>query len=407
MLSLINKAKWLLGGNILFAFSQWSMLIFFGHFSSPVQLGYYSYALAVTAPIFMLFNLQLRPLMVADLNHKNKFRFSQYFLLRLITTSLAIGACLFFIEWSNSFAVAVVSLVVFIKASESLSDIIYAYYNARKETTFISKSLTIKSFLVILLSFIILYTTKNIIYSLIVTLIGYVVVLVFLDFKKIKEYLKPLNFFDKNLKEIIVTGMPLGITVMLISLQTNIPRYFLEHYLNIELVGAFTIFYYFLIVGGIIINSVCQYLSPYFSEFYKLSKMEDLKRVIIQAALIAFTLGLVGLIVSLPLHQFIIKIIYGIDYVQYSYLLPYMMIAGVFTYLSVVTGYLMTSLELLKIQIPIFLSLVFLTLLYSYLLIPSYGLLGAVYTTILAAFSQFIISSFIVYKKIKGLIPNV
>ena len=137
MWSLLNKAKWLLSGNILFAFSQWLMLIMFTHFSNPIQLGYYSYALAITAPIFMLSNLQLRPLVVADLNLERKFSYSEYFSLRLLTILFAIIVSLFFIDWKNNLALSIVLVVVLIKASESVSDIIYAYYNANKKTKFI------------------------------------------------------------------------------------------------------------------------------------------------------------------------------------------------------------------------------------------------------------------------------
>lgn len=226
MWSLLNKAKWLLSGNILFAFSQWLMLIMFSHFSSPMQLGYYSYALAITAPIFMLSNLQLRPLLVADLNLEKKFRFSQYLSLRLITIFLAIIVSLFFIDWKNNLALSIVLVVVLIKASESVSDIIYSYYNANKKTQFISRSLTFKSVLVILLSFCVLYITHNIVYSLTATLIGYLFVLGLLDIRQNINHLKEINFFDKKLKKIVKVGLPLGVAVMLVSLQTNIPRYF-------------------------------------------------------------------------------------------------------------------------------------------------------------------------------------
>ncbi|MEQ1128581.1 oligosaccharide flippase family protein [Acinetobacter johnsonii] len=407
MWSLLNKAKWLLSGNILFAFSQWLMLIMFSHFSSPMQLGYYSYALALTAPIFMLSNLQLRPLVVADLNLERKFSFSEYFSLRLLTILFAIIVSLFFIDWKNNLALSIVLVVVLIKASESVSDIIYAYYNANKKTKFISRSLTFKSVLVILLSFCVLYLTHNIVYSLIATLIGYLFILGLLDIRQNINHLREINFFDKKLKKIVQIGLPLGVAVMLVSLQTNIPRYFLEHYSNVELVGVYTILYYFIVIGGIVINSVCQYLSPSFSEFYRDLKIDDLKKIIKNAFFIALSLGVAGLVISLFLSDFIIKIIYGNDYVIYAYLLPYLMIAGIFTYLSVVNGYLLTSLKLLKIQMPIFLILVCLTVIYSYLLIPVYGLTGAVYTTILSAVSQFLISSFIIYIKIKELTPNV
>lgn len=403
MWSLLNKAKWLLSGNILFAFSQWLMLIMFSHFSSPMQLGYYSYALALTAPIFMLSNLQLRPLVVADLNLGKKFRFSQYLSLRLITIFLAIIVSLFFIDWENKLALGIILIVVLIKATESVSDIIYASYNANKKTKFISKSLTFKSILVILLSFCVLYLTHNILYSLVATLIGYLFVLGLLDIRKNISHLREINFFDKKLKKIVRIGLPLGMAVMLVSLQTNIPRYFLEHYSNVELVGVYTILYYFTVMGGIVINSVCQYLSPYFSEFYRDLKINALKKIIKNSFIIALSLGVSGLILSIFLHDFIIKVVYGNNYLKYAYLLPYFMIAGVFTYLSVVNGYLLTSLKLLKIQMPIFLILVCLTIVYSCLLIPIYGLNGAVYTTILSAASQFLISSFIIYRKIKEL----
>ncbi|WP_160241775.1 oligosaccharide flippase family protein [Acinetobacter indicus] len=407
MWSLLNKAKWLLSGNILFAFSQWLMLIMFSHFSNPIQLGYYSYALAITAPIFMLSNLQLRPLVVADLNLERKFSYSEYFSLRLLTILFAVIVSLFFIDWENNLALSIVLVVVLIKASESVSDIIYAYYNANKKTKFISRSLTFKSVLVIILSFCVLYITHNIVYSLAATLIGYLFVLGLLDIRQNINHLREINFFDKKLTKIVQIGLPLGIAVMLVSLQTNIPRYFLEHYSNVELVGVYTILYYFIVIGGIVMNSVCQYLSPSFSEFYRDLKIDDLKKIIKNAFFIALSLGVVGLVISLFLNDFIIKIIYGNDYLAYAYLLPYIMIAGIFTYLSVVNGYLLTSLRLLKIQMPIFLILVCLTVIYSYLFIPIHGLIGAVYTTILSAVSQFLISSFIIYRKIQELTQDV
>jgi O-antigen/teichoic acid export membrane protein len=355
----------------------------------------------------MLGNLQLRPLMIADLSLENKFMFSQYFSLRMITTFLAIGACLFLIKWSDKVSAVIFLLVISLKASESISDIIYAYYNARKEVFFIGKSLAIKSFLIISLSFFILNYTGNIVYSLAATFIGYFLVLVFFDLSRVKNNLKSFSIFDEGLKKIIINGMPLGIAVMLISLQANIPKYFLEHYFNVELVGVYTIFYYFIIVGGIVISSVCQYLSPYFSESYRDSNLYELKRAIFNVMLIALILGVLGLAITLPLHGFIIKSIYGSNYIGYSYLLPYMMLAGLFTYFSIVSGYLLTSLNLLKIQMPIFIFLMALTFLFSYWLIPTYGLLGAVYTTMLSAFSQFLISSLIVYNKIKELASDV
>lgn len=407
MLNILVKAKWLLSGNILFAFSQWLMLIMFSHFSNPLQLGYYAYALSITAPIFIFSNLQLRPLFVADFNSENKFNFSDYLSLRILTVIFAVLASLLFIDWSNKLAFSIIFIVILIKAIESLSDMLYAYYNANNKTKFISRSLTFKSILVVCCSLVILYLSGSVLYSLVGTFLAYVFVFLFLDLKKNVKHFKNIKLFNIAFKDMIKVGMPLGIAVMLVSLQVNIPRYFLEKYEGVELVGVFTILSYFVVIGGIVINSICQYLSPNFSKFYRDMEINKLKKIILSALSISLCLGFFGLFISLMVSDFILNIIYGSHYMKYSYLLPYIMISGIFTYLSVVNGYLLTSLKILKLQMPIFLILVFLTTIYSYFLIPLYGLNGAVFTTILASVSQFLITSFFVYKKFQELSQNV
>lgn len=404
MFSLLNKAKWLLSGNILFAFSQWLMLILFSHFTNPEKLGYYSYALALTAPVFMLTNLQLRPLLVVDFNTKKEFEFKQYFLLRSITSLIAIVICFIFLFYKKYefTGLCIITLVILMKASEAFSDIIYAYYNANKKTKFISQSLTIKSICVICLSFLVLWCSNSILYTLISVFLSYLLIMLLLDFSRIKENLSQNNKnMIQDLIRLVKMGLPLGIAVMLISLQTNVPRYFLENYYGVKELGVYTIYYYFIVIGSILINSVCQYLSPYYAEFYRDADILNLKKITKQTLGIAFLLGLIGWILSCFLGDFAICLIYGKQYIEYSYLLPLIMLAGIFSYMSVVSGYLMTSLKIIKIQVPLFLVLVFLTFIYSYIFIPKYGLLGATYTTILSAISQFLISSVVIYRKIQ------
>ncbi|EPG1669831.1 capsular polysaccharide biosynthesis protein capF, partial [Acinetobacter baumannii] len=90
MLSLLNKAKWLIGGNFVFAFSQWVILIFLARMTTQENLGQYSLALAIVTPVFAIFNLQLRPLYILDLNGEQKYRYSNFYYLRLITSIVAL-----------------------------------------------------------------------------------------------------------------------------------------------------------------------------------------------------------------------------------------------------------------------------------------------------------------------------
>lgn len=397
MLSLLNKAKFLLSGNILFAFSQWLILIFISHFSDNQAVGAYTYALALVTPVFMLTNLQLRPIVVAEFNLNSNFNYKSYFALRFYSIFLAILASFLLSFLSTSNVWKVVLLLGCIKALESISDIIYAYYNAQGETKLISLSLAIKSLSLILIFGSLLYFYNLLNIGLIGIILIYVLILLVVDFRNIglnKKYFY-LNIVD--FKNIIILALPLGISVMLVALQSNIPRFFLEKFFNLETVGVFSVFYYFIIVGGIVINSICQFISPKFSILFKENKMHELNKLTIQAWGMAAFLGVSGLIVSITLGDFFVNILYGSHYLFWIDILNIIMFAGLFTYLSVVNGYLMTSLGLIKIQLPLFLFLTIFTLVLCWTLIPAYGLLGAAWATVASSAAQFILSTLILY----------
>ncbi|MFW6575833.1 polysaccharide biosynthesis C-terminal domain-containing protein [Acinetobacter baumannii] len=397
MLSLLNKAKFLLSGNILFAFSQWLILIFISHFSDNQAVGAYTYALALVTPVFMLTNLQLRPIVVAEFNLNSNFNYKSYFALRFYSIFLAILVSFLLSFLSSSNVWKVVLLLGCIKALEAISDIIYAYYNAQGKTKLISLSLTVKSLALILVFGSLLYFYNLLNIGLIGIILIYVLTLLLIDFRNIglnKKYFY-LNVVD--FKNIIILALPLGISVMLVALQSNIPRFFLEKFFNLESVGVFSVFYYFIIVGGIVINSICQFISPKFSILFKENKMHELNKLTMQAWGMATFLGISGLIVSLTLGEFFVDILYGSHYLVWIDILNIIMFAGLFTYLSVVNGYLMTSLGLIKIQLPLFLFLTIFTLVLCWTLIPAYGLLGAAWATVASSAAQFTLSTLILY----------
>lgn len=397
MLSLLNKAKFLLSGNILFAFSQWLILIFISHFSDNQAVGAYTYALALVTPVFMLTNLQLRPIVVAEFNLNPNFNYKSYFALRFYSIFLAILLSFLLSFLSSSNVWKVVLLLGCIKALEGISDIIYAYYNAQGKTKLISLSLTVKSLALILIFGSLLYFYNLLNIGLMGIILIYVLTLLLIDFRNIglnKKYFY-LNVVD--FKNIIILALPLGISVMLVALQSNIPRFFLEKFFNLEYVGVFSVFYYFIIVGGIVINSICQFISPRFSILFKENKMRELSKLTMQAWSVAAFLGISGLIVSITLGDFFVNILYGRHYLVWIDILNIVMFAGLFTYLSVVNGYLMTSLGLIKIQLPLFLFLTIFTLVLCWILIPAYGLLGAAWATVASSAAQFILSTLILY----------
>ena len=156
ILLLLKKAKWLVGGNFIFAFSQWVILIFFARMTNQENLGQYALALAIVTPIFAVGNLQLRPLYILDVNSEQKYTYTHFYYLRLICSFIALACCLVLGLFFNV-SILVLLLVGLLKFFESYSDIIYAYYNAHDQTQLISKSLFLKGTLSVLAVAVALY----------------------------------------------------------------------------------------------------------------------------------------------------------------------------------------------------------------------------------------------------------
>lgn len=391
MLSLLNKAKWLIGGNFVFAFSQWVILIFLARMTTQENLGQYSLALAIVTPVFAIFNLQLRPLYILDLNGEQKYRYSNFYYLRLITSIVALFVCLFVCFFSNvSFFVVV--LVAFLKFFEAYSDIIYAYYNAHDQTKLISKSLFIKGVFSVGGMLIGLYFF-NFYIALILFLLIYFFVWLGLD----NSYIVRTNELKKIRIDysIMNLAIPMGVSLGIVTLQSNIPRLFLGHYIGVKAVGVFTVLSYFIIVGSIFINSICQYLSPRLTRAWNSNKNE-FRKILFLAITIAGSLGVIAIIVSYFFGEFFLNLIYGEIYKEYTYEFNLIMIAGFILYICTVLGYTLTAIGFIKKQAFLFSIVLIFSLLISYLCIPEYGVLGGIYTLIGSYSIQCILSIFVI-----------
>ena len=113
----------LVSGNAIYAASQWALLIIVAKLGSVVQVGQFAYALALTAPIFILSQLQLRGLQATDA--AGEYSFAEYLSLRVATTAFAILAVvgLAFLTTDAGPQRGVVLAMAVAKAIESVADV--------------------------------------------------------------------------------------------------------------------------------------------------------------------------------------------------------------------------------------------------------------------------------------------
>ena len=396
ILLLLKKAKWLVGGNFIFAFSQWVILIFFARMTNQENLGQYALALAIVTPIFAVGNLQLRPLYILDVNSEQKYTYTNFYYLRLICAFIALACCLVLGLFFNV-SILVLLLVGLLKFFESYSDIIYAYYNAHDQTQLISKSLFLKGTLSVLAVAVALYLF-DFYTALILFLIVYLGVWLFID----NLYIQKTQEIKKMSLDlgIMKSAIPMGISLGIVTLQSNIPRLFLDQYASIEAVGIFTVLSYFIIVGSIFINSICQYLSPRLTHAWNHNRAY-FKKLLSMALLVAGGLGLIAIFLSYFMGEFVLNLVYGAEYVAYTDAFVLTMVAGFILYLATVLGYTLTAIGFIKQQVYLFSIVLIFSVLVSYLCIPEYGIIGGIYTLIVSYLVQCVLSLLVVFFRLK------
>jgi len=385
--SIKNNFMWILVGNILYALSQWLIISLMSKFGDIEMVGEYTLALAITAPIFLLMNFNLRSMQATDQN--NELSFIHYYSFRNLTSLTAfflIFVFLLFVDYSITTTSAIV-LVAIIKAIESQSDVVFGYFQKIEKMKFISLSKIIKGILNVLTLSIVLLTTNNLLVALICMLSANTLILVSFDIKNLyKNGVKKIKLKDlfrlknnkKTFASIIVMGIPLGISSMLDSLTINSQRYIIESTFSISEVGYYSSIAYLMVFGHTIVGALAHAVLPRLAKYF----MNDLKQYINSIILLTLggvLLGTVLVTISYFLGDTILILLYTEEFASYSNIFVVIMFAASVWYL---VGFLNTALlatRSFNFQLPVYFLSFLVTFILTILLSNRFGLIGASY----------------------------
>lgn len=401
-LSLRSNFTWILLGNIIYMGSQWLMVVVLAKLSSPKVVGQFTLGLAITAPVFLLTNLQLRTVQATDT--KTEYKFNDYLGLRIVTTFIALLFIILIVSIVNypidtSIVILMIGLA---KAFEALSDIVYGLMQKYERMDRIALSRMIKG-PITLLTLGLLYWKFN---SLFLSVLGMAVVWLFLfityDYYNARKFEKirlkiSVSLFWKLTK----LALPLGIVLMLSSLNTNIPRYLVEFFLGEEALGYFASIAYLMVAGNTVINALGQSATPRLSKYFIKGEVKKYQILLFKLIGIVSLLGIAGWLIALFFGKKILSILYTIDYAQHADIFSIVMLAAAINYVGVFLGYGMTAARIYKIQPYLGILWVFTSILGSLLLIPDLGMRGAAYTLLFSSIIQLISNVVVVVLLIK------
>lgn len=390
--------SWTLLGNAVYVCTQWGMTVVLGKLGTPQMLGQFALGFAVAAPVIMFTNLQLATVLATDSRHE--YSFPEYLSLRVVMTLLALIAILS-IAVGTGYSQATLGVVIAIgtaKASESVSDIFYGLFQQRERMDRMAKSMIVKGLLALTSLGITFYLTRSVLWAAAAVAIAWITVLILFDIPNGVELAEAergrrgrnrersdirdvwsATAHVRRLSDLARTALPLGLVMMLISLNTNVPRLFLERYRDESELGIFAALANLIIAGSTVVIALGQSATPRLARHVAERDMSSFHALLLKLCAIGVALGAFGILISTLFGSQLLVLVYDRQYADHSHLLRWIMLAGLLYYVGTFLSYGVAAVRAFsRILIP-HLAMTLITVGLSAAVIPSMGLVGAAY----------------------------
>jgi len=409
-LSLRGNFAWTFVGNVVYAACQWGMLVALAKLGSPSLVGQFALGLAIGAPVVMLANLQLRAVQATDA--RNEYRFGDYLGLRFLTTALAFGViCL--IAWLAGYrwqTALVVILVGVAKSVESFSDVIYGLMQKYERLDRIAIAMMLRGVGSVIVFALALWFTRSVAWAVVALAGWWSVVLLTYERQTGGELLKAFGAADarfapswdwERMRRLAWLSLPLGVVMVLVSLNTNIPRYFVEHYLGEAALGYFAALAYVMVAGYTVMGALGQSAAPRLAR-YHVSDRAAFKRLLAKMLLVAAAVGAAGILVAVLWGRPLLTLLYRRDYAEHADVFVWVMIAAAVSYVASMLGYGMTAARIFRAQVPLFATCSLGITMTCTLLMKSEGMMAAAYALLVGSCISVFGGSAILMHRLRG-----
>jgi len=338
--------SWLLVGNLVYAATQYLVLVGLVKLTNPEMVGVFSFALAVNAPINLLMSLGLRAVLISDADQR--YSFSQYWAVR-VWTSLSSIFVVFLVTQLASFSffetktIVIISLV---KAFESCIDMGYGLWQKHHRNDQIAFSMLFRGALSCLIFNLLLWKTSQLDVACLGLLMSTVIIGVFHDIPRWRKYAgenfslklrhQPNEFIAY--RNLLFLSMPLGVAAVLSSLESNLPRYFIEHSLDMKALGIFAALSYPLMLGNQVVGALAAAPGPRLATMTVTNEFKGFRQLLFKLALAGALIGIVNSLVCYFWGTEILTLINNSEYAQESKSFFILAVAAGFSYITAFFG---------------------------------------------------------------------
>ncbi|MDX2178247.1 MAG: lipopolysaccharide biosynthesis protein [Bryobacteraceae bacterium] len=386
-----SSTVWSLAGNGAASLSQWAIVVIVARWLGFRAGGEYALALAVVNPIVTLANLQLRAILASDA--AGRFAFWDYLSMRLWTSLAAAVAVVQFGTWNPQLSATVLLGVLAVKLVESMSDLYYGAFQRADRLDWIAQSTITKASLSLGLLLLVGALWNSLALGLFAAAVGSGIVWSWFDCAqasklKLKGAGRLLPDWPPNwpaLRSLLETSLPLGVVMMLISLNQSLPRFAIEKHVGREELGQFAAIAAMAQAVNLALNAVGQSATAPLSRMAMTRDWPAFRAMFGKQFAVGLLIVVGSTAVSAVFGTALLALVFGNAGPDQSWILVLQMFAAGMTALAGLCGYALTALGEFRRQLLLFIPVTSLTAVLCRSLIPNWGVEGAAWVMVLSA----------------------
>ncbi|EGQ0374038.1 hypothetical protein EEO29_03865 [Staphylococcus pseudintermedius] len=388
-------------GNATLAFIKWLILILIVRLTTPNEVGSYTFAVAVSTPIMMFANMRLRLRYVVE----DQWSYKSVKLTRELLNAVAFMVVLIIATIIYPQYFTYIILISIIKILDLESEFYYALLHKVQNFRRIGLLQIGKSINVILFFAISLLISKSVVVALVFQLVSQLLWLVLFELKAKKNIVQSTQPINQNkIKALIIIGLPLGVVQLVNAYNILIPRYAIEKFLNVSLVGIFASVSYLLTIIDLFMNAISQNIIIRIKDSFNNKRYGELEQYIFKK--VPIYSAFIGLMIIIPVYFFkdaIVFIVYGQSYINYSDILLIISFSIIFNFQSWIFDTMLMAFQVYKFQLISSLVTLIVSLIASVTLINYFGIYGASFAVLIITMTQAMIKFLIILISLKKL----
>jgi O-antigen/teichoic acid export membrane protein len=378
--SISRAFAWTFSGRMLYGLCQWGILSVLAKLGDTVVLGRFALALAITAPLSVFANLQLRSVYATDVHEE--FSWSTYWRLR-IRLSMACFVLLLVVVLCSAtlreeaWAIGIMAAA---KAVEMTEDLLHGVFQRNRAMHYYGRSLAIRGVLSLVAITVPLAAGLPLEASLGAMLIAWIAVVVMYDWPRARRLRTPSRTAapaPNEARRLLWLALPMGSVMLLDSLNQNVPRYFAEWLYGSAQLGMYVAMAYLLQLGGNVIFSLGAPLANVMARDYAERRVASFIRQAIGLAVVTLAVGIGGVLFASLAGRPFLRLMYSEPFAAHADAFVWVMIGAAFHYVILMCNTVLTVARRLRVQPVIWCAALASTTAAAATLVPPHGILGA------------------------------